>query len=94
MVIAQEKIIVVFRQIQYVLKYFYEFINLVECVVDQMNFWGCNAGHGPLLAVAVQNVAETVVVKQRPLILSSGGHNFPVLCILSSGNMSYNWMLP
>jgi len=48
----------------------------VECVVDQMNL---------LLAVAVPNLAET----NSDLILSSGGHNFAVLCILSSGDMSY-----
>ena len=44
----------------------------------------CN-GHGLLLEVAVPNMAET----NSDLILSSGGHNFVVLSILSSGDMSY-----
>ena len=44
-----------------------------------------NARHGLLLEVAVPNVAET----NSDLILSSGGHNFAVLSILSSGDMSY-----
>jgi len=45
-----------------------------------------NARHGLLLEVAVPNVAET----NSDLILSSGGHNFTVLSILSSGDMSYD----
>jgi len=54
------------------------------CGSDELLGMG-NAGHGPLLEVAVPNVAET----NSDLILSSGGHNFVVLSILSSGDMSY-----
>jgi hypothetical protein len=45
-----------------------------------------NVRHGLLLEVAVPNVAET----NSDLILSSGGHNFTVLPILSSEDMSYD----
>jgi len=53
------------------------------CGSDELLGMG-NARH---LAVAVSNVAETQTVTH--LILSSGGHNFTVLFIFLSGNMSY-----
>jgi hypothetical protein len=62
--------------ILYVGKYFEEFSNFVEGVV---NLWWRELGHGPLLAVA-----ETV-----HSILSSGGHNFTVLSILPSKGLHY-----
>jgi len=38
---------------------------IVECVVDQMNFWGWACWAWTTLAVAVPNVAETVTLNLK-----------------------------